>query len=264
MSAAERGVSPDPQLNIAAASEPPLSFEAGAPVKPFVKGMDPRAASIVASQPTLPPVEAHRLVADFLVQHFNCPPQWQPEMTGDRFRFGDRTITAAAVLIPLVMHPNGLSVLLTQRSSHLTDHAGQIAFPGGRKDDTDPSLEFTALREAQEEIGLNPQAVQVIGRLPDYLTGTAYRIAPIVGLVQPNQALQLQADEVDEAFEVPLSFLMNPANHQQRQVMVGDIARHFYAMPYLSSHVQAEQVREYFIWGATAAILRNLYRFLRA
>ena len=183
---------------------------------------------------------------------------WNPELTGDQFRFDDRPIVQAAVLVPIVMHSAAPSLLLTLRSAHLSDHAGQVAFPGGRRDATDASFEATALREAFEEIGLQQHTVDILGQLPVYQTGTGYAITPVVALVQANPKLELQASEVDDAFEVPLHFLMNPANHQQRAIQVGDQERLFYAMPY--SH----HGKEFFVWGATAAIIRNLYLFLSA
>lgn len=230
-----------------------------ASIKPKRPLFDPRLAPIKALvEPHLPPLQDGRLQADALRRRFSNPPLWAPESTGDKFRFDDRPIVPAAVLVPIVMHGGAPSLLLTMRSTHLNDHAGQVAFPGGRRDALDPTFEATALREAYEEIGLPLQAVEILGQLPVYQTGTGYAITPVVALVQANSNLVLQASEVDEAFEVPLHFLMNPANHQQRCIQVADQERLFYSMPY--SH----QNKEYFVWGATAAIIRNLYLFLRA
>ena len=220
---------------------------------------DPRLAPMkFADQTLFAPLPSARLHADALRQRFASPPLWTPELTGDQFRFDDRPVAQAAVLVPIIMHSNAPSLLLTVRSAHLNDHAGQVAFPGGRRDQTDDSFEATALREAYEEIGLHQHSVDILGRLPVYQTGTGYAITPVVALVQANPKLQLQASEVDEAFEVPLHFLMDPANHQQRVVQVGDKERLFYAMPYLRHD------KEFFVWGATAAIIRNLYLFLNA
>lgn len=164
-------------------------------------------------------------------------------------------LVPAAVLVPLVLREDGPTVLLTQRTAHLANHAGQISFPGGRMEDSDASPEDAALRESAEEIGLAPDQVQLIGRLDDYVTVTHFRVTPVVGLVQPDFTLTLDAFEVAEAFEVPLSFLVNPANHQRhhRTTPVGH-KRYFYAIPY----------QDRYIWGATAGMLVNLSEVLRA
>ncbi|UCE33040.1 MAG: CoA pyrophosphatase [Burkholderiales bacterium] len=222
-------------------------------------GYDPRAAALAPAPTALPAVPGERLAAPALRHRFQSPPQWAPELPGDRFRLSERPPLPAAVLVPLVAHPEP-SVLLTQRTAHLDQHAGQIAFPGGRTDSKDRSAIDTALRETEEEVGLPRERIEVIGQLPVYETGTGFRVTPVVGLVDPGFSLRLQAFEVDEAFEVPLAFLMDPANHQRRVVEVAGVSRSFFAMPYR----HAEREREYFIWGATAAMLRNLYRFLVA
>jgi 8-oxo-dGTP pyrophosphatase MutT (NUDIX family) len=189
--------------------------------------------------------------------------EWTPEITDENryalaadvinTRSANGLITDAAVLIPLLQKSDGLSILLTQRSDHLHDHAGQISFPGGRMDAGDTDLHATALRESQEEIGLQPERVEVIGTLPEYLTVSGYRVTPVVALVDPQAHYSVDAFEVADVFDVPLAFLMNPANHQVR-VWSGDgERRRFYAMPY----------QERFIWGATAGMLRNLYHFLK-
>ena len=167
----------------------------------------------------------------------------------------------AAVLIALVQRPLGLQVLLTRRTDHLRDHAGQISFPGGRTEPEDDGPEATALRETEEEVGLALEHVQVIGRMPHYTTVTNFVVTPVVALVEPHFTLKLDSFEVAEAFEVPLLFLMNPANHRRHAVQMEGGERHFLSMPWqgLSSTAQSG---EYFIWGATAAMLRNLYRFL--
>lgn len=206
----------------------------------------------------LPCVGADRLQPHALRARFFQPPVWEPELSGDRFRLRADAPRAASVLVPFVAHEAGVTVLLTERTAHLHDHAGQIAFPGGRQDPEDIDAIDTALRETEEEIGLTREYIDVIGRLPEYLTGTGYRVTPVVGMVRPGFALTLDAFEVAEAFEVPLRFLMDPRNHERRRVRHGDIDRHFYAMPW------QHHDREYFIWGATAAMLRNLYRLLIA
>lgn len=155
----------------------------------------------------------------------------------------------AAVLIPVVDRPQGASVILTKRTESLRNHSGQVAFPGGRIDDTDPSPEFAALREADEEIGLRPDLVDVIGRMPDYRSGSGYRIAPIIGIVQPGFQLDVSPDEVEAVFEAPLSFLMDPANHTRNSRVWNDIEWSFFDMPYEGQR----------IWGVTAGMIRSFY-----
>jgi 8-oxo-dGTP pyrophosphatase MutT (NUDIX family) len=162
------------------------------------------------------------------------------------------------VLVPIVDRAQGATILLTERTAHLKNHAGQVAFPGGRADPTDASAIATALREAEEEIGLAADRVEVIGRLPDYFTGTGYQVTPIVAIVSPPFELRLQHDEVASVFEAPLAFLMNPRHHERRRVRWNNGERIFYSMPFRP----VGDTREYFIWGATAAMLLNLYRFL--
>ncbi|MEG0820544.1 MAG: CoA pyrophosphatase [Burkholderiaceae bacterium] len=199
-----------------------------------------------------------RLVPDALRQRFAAPPLWTPELSADsRLLLTSRPERPAAVLVPMVDRPTGITVLLTRRTDHLHDHAGQISFPGGRRDAVDTSAVATALRETEEEIGLARSRIDVLGHLPDYLTVTGYRVTPVVALVSPPFELRLDSFEVAEAFEVPLAYLMDPVHHQRRRIDWGDQARSFYAMPWQSE-------RRYFIWGATAAMLRNLYRFLAA
>jgi len=160
----------------------------------------------------------------------------------------EQPIRPAAVLIPVVDHREP-TVLLTQRSPNLADHAGQIAFPGGKIDATDASPLDTALREAEEEIGLDRAFVEPIGYLDVYGTGFGFRILPTVARVRPGFTLKINHGEVVDAFEVPLSFLMNPANHQVHSKEFRGMERSYYAMPFA----------ERFIWGATAGILRVLY-----
>ena len=159
---------------------------------------------------------------------------------------------AAAVLVPLVAHETGVHVLLTQRTAKLRTHAGQIAFPGGRMDPEDESPVHTALREANEEIGLDAGHVEVAGYLDPYQSGTGYRIIPVVAMVQANLQFQLNPHEVDAAFEVPLSFLMEEANHKRHRWERDGVTRESWAMPY----------RERFIWGVTAGIIRHMWERL--
>jgi len=208
-------------------------------------------------------VPGHVLQASALRSVFQAPRPWSPEVTDEARWFGEVTPTPAAVLISLIDGgADGLSVMLTRRTAHLHDHAGQIAFPGGRVDVDDANRVDTALREAREEVGLPGHAIEIIGTMPEYVTGTGFSVTPVVGLV--HEPVQWQPDpfEVAEVFSTPLSFLMNPANHERREVHWTDqhteFVRHFYAMPYSTS------AGHYFIWGATAAMLRNLYHFLRA
>jgi 8-oxo-dGTP pyrophosphatase MutT (NUDIX family) len=158
----------------------------------------------------------------------------------------------AAVLVPVLARDPEPTVLLTQRAAHLRDHSGQVSFPGGRVHADDESPEATALREAREEIGLDPARVEVLGRMPEYLTRTGFRITPVVGIVTPPVALLPDANEVDEIFEVPLAFLIDPANHQRQSREWQGELRWFFAMPYEGRY----------IWGATAGMLVNLSRHL--
>jgi 8-oxo-dGTP pyrophosphatase MutT (NUDIX family) len=161
--------------------------------------------------------------------------------------------TPAAVLVPIVTRAERPSVLLTKRTDHLHHHPGQISFPGGRVEAADTSPIDTALRETEEEIGLHRRHIELIGTLPDYLTGTGFRVTPVVGVVTPPFELTLDAFEVAEAFEVPLSHFLDPANHEEHSIMHEGRLRRFQAMPY----------QGYFIWGATAGIIMSLYRVLR-
>ena len=161
-------------------------------------------------------------------------------------------ITAAAVLVPIVDHPSGLTVIFTKRTSHLKAHSGQVSFPGGRAEPEDPTPEFTALREAEEEIGLAMDRVEVLARLPDYLTRTGFRVTPVVGLITPPFDLAPDPREVEDVFEVPLAFLLDPRNHQRRSREIQGRSVTYYELKY----------QERSIWGATAGMLVNLYRQL--
>lgn len=219
---------------------------------------EPEVLPIETTGADLPGVAAYRLTPAGLRERFAQRLAWAPEPFEPLAERGDPR--AAAVLVPLVVRETGLSVLLTQRADHLSDHAGQISFPGGRREPFDEDATATALREAQEEVALSPERVEVLGALPDYLTGTGFRVTPVVGLVHPPFTLSADTLEVAEIFEVPLPFLMNPANHEVRLLRWEGGERRFFAMPYPRPRTGGQ----YFIWGATASMLRNFYRFLAA
>jgi 8-oxo-dGTP pyrophosphatase MutT (NUDIX family) len=170
----------------------------------------------------------------------------------DRIGGEPASITPASVLVPIVAHPEGLTVLFTQRTAHLKAHSGQVSFPGGRAEPGDASPEFTALRESEEEIGLRPERVEILSRLPDYITRTGYRVTPVVGLLIPPLELVPDPREVAEVFEVPLAFLLDPRNHRRQTREFKGQTVGFYEMIY----------QERTIWGATAGMLVNLYRQL--
>ncbi|HMQ71513.1 MAG TPA: CoA pyrophosphatase [Rubrivivax sp.] len=226
-------------------------------------GFDPRAIPVAGTDAHLPAVPAERLQPDPLRRRFADRSPWTPEWPGDNARLDiARGPTPAAVLVPLVQRPEGLRVLLTERTAHLRDHAGQVSFPGGRVDPGDAHAVDTALREAEEEIGLARRQVEVLGELPVYATVTNFQVTPVVALVEPPSVLTLDAFEVAEAFEVPLEFLMTPAHHRRHEFEFNGLPRRFLSMPWHGAPDAAATLREYFIWGATAAMLRNLYRFL--
>lgn len=165
---------------------------------------------------------------------------------------GKLQLRNAAVLIAAINHRDGASLLLTQRTTKLRSHSGQVAFPGGKIDASDASAEDAALRETEEEIGLARERIELLGRLPDYATGSGYRITPILAQVEPGFTLDLNPDEVDCSFEVPLSFLMDPSNHAKESLIYENKRRYFYEMPY----------GKHRIWGITAGIIRILYERL--
>ena len=174
----------------------------------------------------------------------------------DGFRLPGRhgAPTPAAVLVPLINREDGLTVLFTERSRDLPDHPGQISFPGGRVEPGDADTGIAALREAEEEVGLKRERVTLLGRLEPYETVTGYRVTPVVGWVEPPFEIRADPVEVADVFEVPLAFLLEPANHQRHFRMVGNTRRDYYAIPY----------GDRYIWGATAAMLLIFDRTLRA
>ena len=227
---------------------PPLSF-------------NPQELPVIGIDDHLPPVSAAALSVPALRRRFLAPPAWSPEIVAER-RFVEREPAHASVLVPLVLRDE-LTVLLTQRTDHLSDHPGQISFPGGRVEPEDADAAATALREAHEEIGLDTSYVDVLGALPTYTTGTGFIVTPVVAFVRPGFAVKADPFEVAEVFEVPLAFLMDPANHRRHAIEVASVQREFLSIPWEGLDEQG-QPRRYFIWGATAAMLRNLYRFLAA
>lgn len=170
------------------------------------------------------------------------------------FAEGELVARPAAVLVPLVKRDDGLHVILTRRTDHLSDHAGQISFPGGRQEQFDATIEETALRETEEEIGLARHHIELIGRIDDYYTVTGYQVTPVIGLVTPPFDLVPDDHEVAEVFEVPLEFILNPSNQKLQTVTFEGARRRYFAIPY----------REYYIWGATAGMLVNFSEVLRA
>jgi 8-oxo-dGTP pyrophosphatase MutT (NUDIX family) len=233
------------------------------PVKPLPQ-FDPRAIPILGTDRHLAGIALDRLTPQALRERFQSPPAWTPEHSVEKI-FSDRQPALAAVLLPLVMREE-LTLLLTERSTGLSTHSGQIAFPGGRTDETDVDAVDTALREAEEEIALPRRHVEVLGTLPTYVTGSAFIITPVVALVRPGFELKPNPGEVADVFEVPLGFLMNPAHHRRHETELNGVLRQWLSMPYTDPVDEAAggQSRERYIWGATAGMLRNFYRFLSA
>lgn len=236
-----------------------------APIDPLPAGtiplsklpnFDPRVVPVIGVDAHLPAVRREQLTPEALRRRFAEPPAWEPEVWAER-KFMERTPAEASVLVPVVMRERPM-VILTERTTHLSTHSGQIAFPGGKRDDTDLDAADTALREAHEEIGLERDRAEVIGQMPIYTTGTQFIVTPVIALVDPGYRLNVNAFEVADAFEVPLDFLMNPAHHRRHAFDFQGARREWFSMPYMDGST------ERFIWGATAAMLRNFYRFLAA
>jgi 8-oxo-dGTP pyrophosphatase MutT (NUDIX family) len=217
---------------------------------------DPQLVPVFQVDAHLAAVPPQHLTPEALQARFANPPAWQPELVRER-KFMNRAPAQAAVLVGLVMRDEP-TVLLTQRPPHMSTHAGQIAFAGGKCDEGDADAAATALREAHEEVGLDARHVQVLGTLPEYVTGSAFYVTPVVALISPAMTLQLNTHEVSDAFEVPLAFLMNPAHHCWHRHDFEGVTREWLSMSYQDGEKQR------FVWGATAGMLRNFYRFLRA
>jgi 8-oxo-dGTP pyrophosphatase MutT (NUDIX family) len=222
----------------------------------ILPAFDPQLVPVFQVDAHLEAVPALHLTPEALQARFANPPTWQPELVRER-KFMNRAPAQAAVLVGLVMRDEPM-VLLTQRPAHMSTHPGQIAFAGGKCDEGDADAAATALREAHEEVGLDARHVQVLGTLPQYVTGSDFYVTPVVALISPAMTLQLNTREVSDAFEVPLAFLMNPAHHRWHRHDFEGVTREWLSM----SYQDGEQLR--FVWGATAGMLRNFYRFLRA
>ena len=233
-----------------------LSSQRPASLTASIPNFDPRRVPVAGVDAHLPAVPLHGQTPAALRARFQQPPAWQPEVRKES-RFAHRQPAHAAVLVPLVQRQE-LTVLLTQRTLQLSTHSGQIAFPGGKQDPDDADAIATALREAQEEVGLDASYVEVLGSLPVYETGTSFIVTPVVALVEPAATIQPNPQEVADVFEVPLRFLLNPANHQRHRLQWQGVDREWFSMPY------DDAGQERYIWGATAGMLRNFYRFMAA
>lgn len=219
---------------------------------------DPVLQPVVPSKP-LQVLRGASMQLDFIQSAFQRSFPWQVEplfkLSFDTDPLQNQDAIPAAVFFPLVQRPSGLHVLFTRRASHLYDHAGQICFPGGRIEDTDRDEVAAALRETREEIGVEPEFIQLIGKQPEYLTSSRFIMKPVVGLIRPGFRVTPDVSEVAEVFEVPLSVLMDPRLHRLHQAQLPDGNQRLYFSITWQS---------YFIWGATAALIRNFYHFLSA
>ena len=226
----------------------------------MVFSFDPQKVPVSRSDERMAAVPSERLSGSVIRQRFPVPAGWQPEIATER-RFTERAWASAAVLIPLVTRDDGLTVLLTQRTDQLTSHPGQISFPGGRTEAQDADATATALREAEEEIGVPSAFVDVLGPMPTYSTGSGFIVTPVVALLRPGFGLKADPSEVADIFEVPLAFLMNPAHHRWLEIEFDGARREFLSMPW-DGRDSSGKAKSYCVWGATAAMLRNLYRLL--
>lgn len=209
-------------------------------------------------QPGATPLAPHVLELDFIRQAFQRPVSWQVEPLFRHAFSSDpkalKGLRKAAVFMPLVQRPQGVHVIFTRRADHLSDHAGQVSFPGGCIEPADESDIAAALRETNEEIGITQDYIELMGTHPSLITTTRFRMLPVVGAVRPGFTIRPDPGEVAEVFEVPLSVLMDPEQHRLHHAPLIGADRHYYSMTWES----------YFIWGATAALIRNFYRFLAA
>ena len=217
---------------------------------------DPRLVPVLGVDSHLPAVSRDAQTHQALRARFAKPPLWQPEVVLEK-KFMNREPAHASVLLAIVLRQEPM-VLLTERTAHLSTHSGQVAFPGGRADAEDASPADTALREAYEEVGLGREFVEVLGNLPTYVTGSSFIITPVVALVQPDCELTPNPYEVADIFEVPLAYLLDPANHQRHVFDLDGVRREWFSMPYQDGS------NNRYIWGATAGMLRNFYRFMQA
>ncbi|MFW8565857.1 CoA pyrophosphatase [Orrella sp. 11846] len=224
--------------------------------KTLLPSFDPQAQSWEPAGSSYGAVPVERLAPDFIRDVLGGGVDFKTDLPREK-SFSRQIVhqepVPAAVLVPMVMRQEGLTVLLTQRTAHLQHHAGQVCFPGGRCEPDDSDAEATALRETLEETGLTYDHVDVLGRLPEYVTGTGYSITPVTALVRPDFSLAPDAGEVAEVFEVPLSFLTDPMNYRlHRARLPNGLQRQYYSVPW----------EQFFIWGATAAMLRGMYQIL--
>ena len=219
-----------------------------------IPDFSPHQAEVLGTDAHLPPVPDAVLTPSGLQQRFSLKSPQSIAPVHDP-RWTQAPLKPASVLMGIVTRAQP-TLLLTLRTPHLSSHSGQVALPGGRRDAQDADDMATALREAHEEVGLPASSAQVLGCLPLYITGTGYQVTPVVALLSPDQPWQPNPHEVADVFEVPLAHLMNPANHWRHAVDWQGVRREWYSMPYPSSPPS------HLIWGATAGMLRHLYRFL--
>ncbi|NLY64839.1 MAG: CoA pyrophosphatase [Alcaligenaceae bacterium] len=234
-----------------------MSQEISRPKQNIVLPFDPALQPWSPANENLSPVPGSLLTPDLFHKAFDRRFIWQAESLlhdwNDHKIIENKTYIDAAVLLPLVYVKGEIHILLTRRSSRLKKHAGQISFPGGRVERDDPSAKDAALRETEEEVGIPASYIEVVGQLPDLFTGTGYLMKPYVGWVNEGFSIHADTSEVEEVFYVPLSFFMDPRNHRLHNARLADgSVRYYFSMPWHS----------YFIWGATASVIRNLYHRL--
>ncbi|NYT35284.1 CoA pyrophosphatase [Allopusillimonas soli] len=221
-------------------------------------GFDPQQQPVVPAE-TLPPLLSQSLQLDFIRAAFGCTIDWNVEPLFSRSFQADamrgKDLRQAAVFFPLLQRQDGLHVLFTERASHLSNHAGQVSFPGGRIEPTDKDVIAAALRETHEEIGVGAEFIQLIGTQPAFLTSTRFTMKPVIGVILPGYTLAPDPSEVAEVFEVPLSVLMDTRRHRLHRASLPGGGHRFYFSITWQSH---------FIWGATAALIRNFYHYLAA